>query len=67
MSKVIQLKIDRLKKYGTSRGELKKILIPIVQWMSDHKAEYVSVEIPNTEDGIANVITTVRVKASNVI
>ena len=61
MSKIIELKIDRLKKHGTSNVELKKILIPLVQWMSDHSAEYVSIEIPNTKDGIANVITTVRI------
>ncbi len=60
MGKVINLKIDRLKKHGTSRDELHNILIPLVQWMSDHKAEYVSIEIPNTEDGIANVKTTVH-------
>lgn len=61
MSKVIQLKIDKLKKHGTSSDELRKILIPLVQWMSDHRAEYVSIEIPNTKDGNASVITTVRI------
>ena len=64
MSKVIQLKVDKFKKYGSSRQELKKALVPLVQWMSDYGAESVHVELPSGQDGLANTVITVRMVKS---